>query len=400
MRILYVQPGPGIGGAKISLASLLGSKPPEQLCQVALSSPPDLEYVRTVGGFTEKIHHLYLPTWQKKQSAGLRKQLLFAISRLIRGGYLVPTARLASIIVKEHIDIVHTNSSVCPVGAFAAFLTRRPHIWHVREPLERDGGFLLAPGGRLAACLFKYLSAAIVCNSQYTAGFFRQYGMQPRVIYNGIRLEEFRNSQERGQLLRDQLNLRRRDPVVGMVGSLGAQWKEHGLFLHAAAVVHNNYPTCQFVVFGGLSDLDANLYTKSLRELAARLQITPDLTWAGFENDIPALMHSLDILVHPTSQEGSGRVIMEAMSAGKPVVSVRSGGVQELIQDNETGFLVPPKEPQTLANGIEKLLEDPTRRHQMGEAARVYAWQHFSLDKTVESIQSLYREISSARAMR
>jgi D-inositol-3-phosphate glycosyltransferase len=85
------------------------------------------------------------------------------------------------------------------------------------------------------------------------------------------------------------------------------------------------------------------------------------------------------------------------MAAGKPVIGVKCGGVQELILHGETGFLVPPKDVRSLVQATEQLLNQPVSRQAMGENARAYACEHFSLEKHSASIQALYHNLSSRR---
>ena len=86
--------------------------------------------------------------------------------------------------------------------------------------------------------------------------------------------------------------------------------------------------------------------------MTEELGIFASVTWAGFITDVPGMMGSLDILVHPTAKEGSGRVVMEAMAAGTPVVGVRAGGVSELIEDGITGLLVEDNDEKSLGEAV------------------------------------------------
>ena len=399
MRILCIQPGPGIGGAKLSLYNLLKGVSGEHNFQVVLSSPADDQYLRMLGGYVEKVHDLWLPTWRKRSILTFPKQALYALARFIRGWYFVPTMRIARIIRQESIDLVHTNNIVTPVGAFAAYLTGRPHVWHVREPVGSGSSYPLLPGDNLSAFLFHKLSKAIICNSQFTAEFFYKFGGKPRVVTNGIDLEMFNNADHRRNLLRNQLGLCLNAVVIAMVGTIKARWKQHDLYLRMIDTLKCRTTECQFVVFGGSSNLDTTPYTCALKQESERLYARGDhLIWADFVNDSPAIMNCLDILVHPASKEGSGRVVMEAMAAGKPVIGVKSGGVQELIQDGTTGILVPPNNPQALAEAVRYLLENPDLRGSMGIQAQKYAYEHFSNTKTTEAILSIYQEIYSNKS--
>ena len=393
LRVLYVQPGRGIGGAKVSLYHLLRSTSPSQTSHVALSAPVDQEYPGMLNGHVEKVHQLWLPGWIRPTNRDMKHRFLRTLSMLRRGWYLAPSLQLAKLIRQERIDLVHTNSIVTPVGAVAAYLTRRPHIWHVRESLSSQNTFPLALGDSWSARIFDTLSQAIICNSDYTARFFRSHGIEPEVIFNGIDLSHFIGSQKRGELLKAELGLAKDCPVIAIVASIRADCKEHDLFLHAVAKLKERHPECQFIIFGGSTDLNVTPYTRSLRDLASGLDLDGKLVWAGFIDDVPAIMHSFDIMIHPTSKEGSGRVVMEAMAAGKPVVGVRSGGVQELIQDDMTGYLVPPHNANALSEAANRMLNQPSLRKQMGAQAQTYAQKHFSHDRTAAAVQKLYTRV-------
>jgi glycosyltransferase involved in cell wall biosynthesis len=183
-------------------------------------------------------------------------------------------------------------------------------------------------------------------------------------------------------------------PVVAMVGNLTTQWKEHVTFLEIAGRLHASLPKCHFIIFGGNSNLDLTPYTRELRQMVKRLNIEECVIWADFIHDIPAIMYSMDILVHPAVTEGSGRVVMEAMTAGKPVIGVKSGGVQELIQDGVTGFLVSPKDINAFAEKISFLLENTQARRKMAEQAVVYAQLNFSSKVMMKSIVEIYNKLN------
>lgn len=397
IRILYVQPGRGVGGASVSLSSLVRALPQHDFsAQVILQAPVDRSLAQLLNGNVEKVYALpYLPGWNKTQKKGFVKQIKHEFSKLKFGGYLLPTFQIAKIIREEKIDLVHTNSSISPVGALAAWLTRRAHIWHIREPLGSNSTIPLILGDRLAAQLFYWLSRVIICNSSYTAKFFRNFGIGPKVIYNGINLEEFKVSGRRGEILRKKYDIPDHLPVIGMVGSLRSTWKEHNLFILAMSMVKKQIPDARFIIFGGGFNPELSEYVQSLHNFATQLGLSNQVTWADFEENIPAMMGSMDILVHPTSQEGSGRIVMEAMTAGKPVVGVRSGGVQELIQDGETGILVEPGSAEQLAASVIQLLSNPEKSKQFGVNAETYAQKYFSHETMMASIQTVYREVLS-----
>ncbi len=134
-----------------------------------------------------------------------------------------------------------------------------------------------------------------------------------------------------------------------------------------------------------------------LRELAAELEVEGRVTFAGdvSENDLPAYYANGDMFVLPASErsEAFGLVQLEAMAAGKPVVSTRLGtGVEWVNQDGVTGLTVPPRDSAALAGAINSLLADPGRRERMGQAARARVVSEFTLQKMVDRVMKVYGE--------
>lgn len=396
MRLLYVQPGPGVGGSKISLRTILQCAPEDQVSQVALTLPPHAEYEKRLSGLVEKIHYLELPTWNKYRRDRWLEKLKTPFSHVRRLISLFPSAsRLATIIREENIDLVHTNNSISAAGAIAAYFTDVPHIWHVRESIGMDSEYPLIVGDRMSGSLFRGLSQMIICNSSYTANFFYERNIPVRVIGNGVDFHYFQSSRakEKGSRLRYSLIGDLSGPVVAMIGNLTTRLKGHIFFLEVTAKLRTLFPESCFVIFGGNSDLDTTPYTRELKLASDQLSVHDCLVWVDFIDDIPAIMHSMDILVHPASKEGSGRVVMEAMAAGRAVVGVRSGGVQELIQDGVTGFLVPPGDVDAMADRVRFLLENPQERLAMGSRAAEFASQNFSNQVMMNSITEIYKEM-------
>ena len=181
MNILYVQPGLGIGGSKLSLLQLVNHVPAGQCSFLALSKPPDPAYEKLLGGSARNIFYLELPTWQKYHRKSFLEKLKAPLSHLYRLAQLIPAVvSLVKIIRQQKIDLVHTNNAICPAGASAARLTHTLHIWHVRESIGSTRQYPLILGDYISAWLFHKLSDCIVCNSEFTTFLFKNSGIQPR----------------------------------------------------------------------------------------------------------------------------------------------------------------------------------------------------------------------------
>lgn len=394
MKVLYIQPGLGIGGSKISLYQILNCAPSTQISHVALSPPPNLVYEMRIRNSVSKIHYLQLPTWQKYRRNSIKKKLKAPISNSIRILKLIPSIfKLVQIINNEKMDMIHTNNSMTPVGAIAAYITHKPHVWHIREPIGMDRQYPLILGDKISFFLIRKLSKVIICNSLYTSEPFNKYNIPVKVILNGLDLNDLSTAKDRGLLLRQSLGIDINECIIGMVGNLTTKLKEHGTFLDVAAKLFDKNKNLRFVVFGSSNDLDQTEYTRHLKKKAEDLGLIDHIIWADFISDNAAIMNCIDILIHPVEREGSGRVIMEAMAAGKPVIGVKAGGVQELIEEGKTGFLVAPNGVKEITEKVELLLKNEVIRKGIERNAIAYANAHFSDQASMNAILNIYHSL-------
>lgn len=391
MKILYVQPGQGVGGSKESLYQIIKALPSAYERQVVLDSLSDAAYTERILPYVSACHLLPLPTWQCYHRRTFFERVRAPMGDVWRLLKCITTAfKIVRIIKQEEIDLVHTNNSMTPSGALAAWLSGVPHIWHVREPVGENRQYPLLLGNS-SLRLMQKLSRSIICNSDYTAEVFKGLSIPVEVIPNGLDLTDYAKSNKAARNLREVYQIAPDDFLVGMVGNLTTVWKHHDVFLDIAALIRKTAPRTRFIIFGGSTNLEQTEYTRSLQRKATALELTDYIIWADFEDDIPAMMGTMDVVIHPAVTEGSGRVVMEAMACGKPVVAFRSGGVKELIEDGINGFLVEPTEPARAAEVTLRLLRDASARAIIGAAAREYAKKNFSTDTMIERLIDLYR---------
>jgi glycosyltransferase involved in cell wall biosynthesis len=105
----------------------------------------------------------------------------------------------------------------------------------------------------------------------------------------------------------------------------------------------------------------------------------------------------MDVAIHASNREPFGRVLLEAMAVGKPLVAPREGGPTEIVADGETGFLVPPRDAEALAAAMVMLLLDPARRAAMGRAARARVAQVFDIHAHARAVERVFDEILTRR---
>jgi glycosyltransferase involved in cell wall biosynthesis len=205
------------------------------------------------------------------------------------------------------------------------------------------------------------------------------------VVHNAIRSDRFRVAADPG--FRQQLAGGVNRPIVLTVARLHAQ-KGLDVLLQAASHV----PDAQFVVAG-----DGPLRGR-LRSQADELGLEDRLAFLGQREDIPRLLAASDVFVLPSLYEGTSLAVLEAMAAGRPVVSSRIGGTDELVVDGESGVLVPAGDADALAAAIRRLLADPALRARIGTAARQRAESLFCAAPTVARVTGVYEEVLARKA--
>jgi len=117
------------------------------------------------------------------------------------------------------------------------------------------------------------------------------------------------------------------------------------------------------------------------------------MMFTGYRHDAVRVMDAADVLVHPARREPLGRVILEAMAIGKPVVAVNACGPAEIIQDGVNGLLTESDRPEDLADAVLRVIRDPLLARRLGTAARHRVEEGFNITNTVRDIEAVYHEL-------
>ena len=173
--------------------------------------------------------------------------------------------------------------------------------------------------------------------------------------------------------------------IVLFVGALVYLKGAHRL-LEAMAMVRQEHPDAHLVIIG------QGDYRESLERGAASLGLTEAVTFAGTmpQNQLRDVMRRCSALVLPSLSEGLGRVLIEAMACGRPVIGTRVGGIPDLIQDGVNGYLVPPDRAKPLAAKIDHLLAHPETATEMGARGRAFVAETFSTEKYVDGYRRVF----------
>jgi glycosyltransferase involved in cell wall biosynthesis len=296
--------------------------------------------------------------------------------------------------------VVHTHTSKAgALGRIAATLCRVPVVVHTYHGHVFDAYFsplktrLVVAAERVLA---RGASALVAVTARVRRDVLaRGIGGDDQVVVVslGLDLDPLVAAPARRGELRRELGLPPGAPLVGIVARL-VPVKAHEVFLAAAKAMAPVRPDIVFLIVGD-GERRAEL------ETAARASGLGDrVRFLGWRADLDRLYADLDIVVLTSKNEGSPVALIEAMAAGRPVVSTRAGGVEDVVTDGETGVIVPIGDAPALARAVVDLLEDPARAARLGAAARASVVARFGSGRLVGDIDALYQRLLADRGVR
>lgn len=327
------------------------------------------------------IDSLTLPMkWTLTEPAKVWKQPL---SRL----WNIRSVRVADRMIRDlGVGLVVTNSSAVWTGALGASRAGVPHVWLVHEILDGDKPLLKYFLGRKALVRrMTRLSKRIIANSEASARAFAGSG-RVVVIGNGISIRTAPAADV--SALRTSLGIEPGAPVVGVVGKIYPGKGQMEAVL-AADILKRARPDIRLLLVGGTAD---SRYEKRIRETVGRLGLEKNVISLGRRNDIEAVLALLDVLLVASSVDSLGRVALEAMAAGTPVVAAAAGGLPEVVSDGETGLLVASAEPGLLASGVARLLDDAALARRVVEGGRLFVAVSYAPGAQVRKIERVLEE--------
>ena len=286
--------------------------------------------------------------------------------------------------------VVHANSIRSGIIASLGLVgCRVPVVWHIRDDLPNN------VVGRAIRRLALWQADRAVAISQAIAENFATGELLRRktvVVHNGIDA-----SDSEPVSLRGLLGVPGNRFVVGVVGQI-ARWKRQHDAIAAFSRLCGLHPDSELWLVGAPKFREDNFdYERELRAQADVLGVGHRIRFLGFRDDVDHVMHSLDVLLLPSDNEPFGRVIIEAMRAGRPVVATNAGGVPEIVVDGETGYLVPVGGVDAMVEALRRLAAQPRLREEMGERARLRVAEHFTIEATARGVRAVYDDVIRIR---
>lgn len=362
MKILFLDQSGKPGGAELCLIDI--AKPYRDNCLVGLFAD---------GSFKQLLEQQQIPVQVlATQAIKVRKQSSL-VQSLGSVGSLIPL--LIQVVQKaREYDLIYANTQkALVVGALASFLSRRPFVYHLHDILSTE--HFSRTNLKIAVTLANTRASLIIANSKASQAAFIEAGGRSDIIdvvYNGFETELYQTDPGDIRKLKQQLELDQ-GFIVGHFSRL-SPWKGQHILIEALAHCSEDIT----VILVGDALFGEDDYVQQLHKRIAELGLEKRVRFLGFRSDIPQLMAVCDLVVHSsTAPEPFGRVIVEAMLCGRPVVATQSGGAVELVEPGINGFLVQPGDPQQLAEIIITCRNQPEQTAAIAKSARDTASKRF-----------------------
>lgn len=301
--------------------------------------------------------------------------------------------KLCRLFKQRRVSLVHVNSLDIRAG-LAAFICNIPLIGHLRVIFPFTGVDRLFV--RMAACVISVSDAVKNHFCKNHPSLCARFTTVP----NSVNIPENLPPAD----IRKELHLLPNARIVGAVSRIDP-WKGLHTFVEMAGKL-KRHPDLYFLLLGGVdqADPDAVAYNAHLQTLVADLGLATRFFFLGFRSDALGIIREMDVLavssrVLQTSTglktEGFGRVIVEAMALGVPVVATRVGGIPEIIEPGISGLLIPPDDPGAMAQSVESILTNPILSQKLSDGGRRRFQAHYHIRTHIRQIQACYQRVLS-----
>jgi glycosyltransferase involved in cell wall biosynthesis len=286
---------------------------------------------------------------------------------------------------KEGVQILHSHNYKSNFYAWRA-LSNNNIRWVVTKHGRRSGPKLL---------LYNFLDGFIVRHADRVIAVSKEIGRKARLagiaqgkillIENGVNLERF-TANTSPEAIKESLGIKKEALVVGTIGALTKE-KGHLYLLRAALKVIRICPEAIFLLVGD------GIERPGLEKTASYLGIKDSVIFAGMRKDVPEILSVLNVFALPSLNEGLPMALLEAQGAQIPVVATSVGAIPDVLQDGVTGILIPPKDPQAMAEAIIMILSDKKLASGIAQKGFDRVKDHFSSEKMASKYLSIYKEL-------
>lgn len=380
MKVCFVLHSSGKAGAERSNLELIdGLKNKGIKCFVILPS---------YGALIKELEKREIPFkivpykwWMKVEGSPLWKRVGRVALNLIM---IVP---IVIQVKKWRADIIYTNTITICVGAFIAKILKLPHIWHIHEFGYEDHGLCFDLGTKISLWIMKQLSSVCIVGSNTVARKYRRFipNQKLKLIYYAVNVTD----QCPSTYSKFQKQIKEVTEIKCIiVGSLQEGKRQEDAIKAIGELILEGIDVQLYIVGEGKPK-----YKQYLDSLIAKGDLEDHVTFLGYVDNPFPIIQQADFLLMCSRYEAFGRVTVEGMKAGKPVIGARRGGTTELIKENFNGLLYTFGNYRELAEKIKYLYNYPDEARRMGENGKRWAIGQFSEERYAEEVVTVLRQL-------
>ncbi len=293
--------------------------------------------------------------------------------------------RIAAFVRKNNIDVIHTHMS--SGHTFGVLLKMMSGVPAVATAHSRNFQ------------LHWRLNDYVIANSDATRDYHRRVNFVPGSRMHTVHcfpdLDRFKKVRHRQIVMANRrLRLTGDEFLVGVVGEVVPR-KGHIHLFRALSKIVKAVPNFKLVVVGRFNRKEP--CARALRNLLLDENLIGRVKWLGVRQNVEDYMKIFDLTVVPSIEEPLGLVAIESLASETPVVATNVGGLPEIVRDEETGILVPPRNPDAIANAVIRMAKDDRLRKQWGKNGRTRMFRQFDAERLTRDVESVYYQILSKR---
>lgn len=382
MNILFIAHEKSLNGASLSLLGIIDEIADENNIYV-LSPYKEGDFVDELKKRNVKIFFSTYKRWKaykpSKKYAWIAKKILCLLRCQIN---YISALRLKNVIIKEKIEIIHSNTSVMNIGGILSKISGIPHVWHIREFGEEDFNFNYLYSKKYTLNFMKENSDSIITVSK---ALYSKYENdldknKMTVIYNGVNLKN---------IYEKDFNISKNNINIIICGAISKAKGQKDAVLAINEIVKRGYNDLTLSIAG-------NGDTEEIVNLIETFNLSDKIKLLGRVNNLNDIRKDIDLELVCSKCEAFGRVTIEAMMSMIPVIGANTGGTKELIKDGYNGMLYKQGDYLDLADKIEMFMKDRSRIESMGRNAYEFS-KKFTAELNASQIYRVYKKIIKNR---
>ncbi|CAM3322961.1 MULTISPECIES: glycosyltransferase family 4 protein [Paenibacillus] len=380
MKVAFYNHTSAISGAEISL--LLTAKHLTRAEPILFAPEGELlQKARDQG-----LEVVALPSYRARMTRNPFLLLIYVMGMLLAGW------RLALLMKKSGVDLIHANSIRAGIMAgMFRWYHRIPVVWHVRD---------MPPEGMMGRVIRKFAGSsagALIGISEPVLQAMEHPSLTGKchLVHNGVEIKPFRAEERQSirERIRRELGTPQEAEVMAIIGQI-APWKRQEDAIEALSRFFREGRQAYLWIVGEAKFRQENEdYLTSLKEKARSLGLEQHVIFTGFREDVLEICCGADLLLLCSDREPFGRVVIEAMSQGTPVVGTRGGGVPEIIEHGKSGLMYETGNIDELKHNIRLLLDDPQNRAMLSRGGQERAEERFSIMQTSHRVELIYQQL-------